>query len=106
MYFAIYKVYLRKGKNSSYKIVPVKYPGAHWWTCNGNEEDEKLIFEYMDNVNKFRNEKIFEVSDDFYNDLYLMEEGKIFEVEEDKSPSINTREQFEFYKLAKEILDN
>ena len=69
-------------------------------------EYKKIFTEYTNSVNKFKKEKYFEVSDNFYNDLYLMEEGKIFEVEEDKSPSINTREQFEFYKLAKEISDN
>lgn len=71
LYGIIHKIY--DEKNSSYKIVPVKYPGAHWWTCNGNEEDEKLIFEYMDNVNfiPLGLKEVYDRNKDLYNDFWL-----------------------------------
>lgn len=59
---------------------------------------------YIANLAVFANTKTMPENSEVQNDLAKMETGEIFEVTEDVSQDITTKEQKEFYTLAAKIL--
>lgn len=69
-------------------------------------EYKKIYDNYLSEINNFLITKKFDENKDMDNDLSLMTNGDIFEVSEDISSNITTQEQYDFYMMAKNILDN
>lgn len=69
-------------------------------------EYKKIYDNYLSEINNFLITKKFDENKDMDNDLSLMTNGDIFEVGEDISSNITTQEQYDFYMMAKNILDN
>lgn len=69
-------------------------------------EYKKIYDSYLNEINNFRLTKKFEENKILDNDLTMMINGDIFEVGDDTSLDINTQEQYDFYMLAKKMLDN
>lgn len=68
-------------------------------------EYKKIYDEYLIEINNFLLTKKFEENKILDNDLSMMN-GDVFEVDEDVLSDIKTQEQYNFYMLAKKILDN
>lgn len=82
-----------------------------------NKEEDKSLFKikpdykqiydnYLKDINVFIASKEFSNNIAFENDLKAMSTGEIFEVFDDKKTDIDTQEQYDFYMLAKDILEN
>lgn len=69
-------------------------------------EYKKIYDNYLKEIYNFRLTKKFEENKILNNDLTMMINGEIFEVGDDTSLDINTQEQYDFYMLAKKMLDN
>lgn len=69
-------------------------------------EYKKIYDNYLSEINNFLITKKFDENKDMDNDLSLMTNGDVFEVGEDISSNITTQEQYDFYMMAKNILDN
>ena len=68
-------------------------------------EYKKIYDEYLIEINNFLLTKKFEEHKILDNDLFMMN-GDVFEVNDDILSDIKTQEQYNFYMLAKNILDN
>ncbi len=67
----------------------------------------KTIYDnYIKDINGYLITKKFEENEILENDLLIMNNGEIFEIKDDISNSIDTKEQYDFYMLAKQILEN
>lgn len=69
-------------------------------------EYKKIYDNYLSEINNFLITKKFDENKDMDNDLSLMTNGDIFEVGKDISSNITTQKQYDFYMMAKNILDN
>lgn len=69
-------------------------------------EYKKIYDGYFSNINDYMKNKKFSDNIELDKDLALMSEENIFEVNDDTSDKITTKEQYDFYMLAKKILEN
>lgn len=69
-------------------------------------EYKKIYDDYFNTIKNFMLTKKFEENGSLDNDLSMMISGDVFEVTEDTLSNITTQEQYDFYMLAKNILDN
>ena len=97
--------YLKKHEISKTKTQKIK------------EENKKIVFEespeykkiseeYFKSINDYALNKKFDKNIKLEEDLSSMNSYDVFEVSDDNSSKITTKEQYEFYMLAKKILDN
>lgn len=69
-------------------------------------EYKKIYDGYFNNINDYMKNKKFSDNIELDKDLALMSNENIFEVNDDTSDKITTKEQYDFYMLAKKILEN
>ena len=69
-------------------------------------EYKKIYDGYFSNINDYMKNKKFSDNIELDKDLALMSDENIFEVNDDTSDKITTKEQYDFYMLAKKILEN
>lgn len=73
---------------------------------NKKPDYKKIYDNYLNEINIFITTKNFRENIDLNEDLKSMENGDVFEVEDDNSSDIDTQEQYNFYMLAKSLLEN
>ena len=98
---------LQKIKNNEKSVSKTgKIKNKNKLSFNKNPEYKNKYDNYIKEINNYLLYKKFDENNLLDTDLSEMSEGNVFEVNDDVSTSIETQEQYDFYMLAKNILEN
>ena len=98
---------LQKIKNNEKSVSKTgKIKNKNKLSFNKNPEYKNIYDNYIKEINNYLLYKKFDENNLLDTDLSEMSEGNVFEVNDDVSTSIETQEQYDFYMLAKNILEN